>query len=418
MHAQALIAGAAIGVIAAPGAARFAEHQDALAIVLESGGLGKIGRAGARFHRQAFAFAHHAARPASDFRQLLGAEAMHDLVERARHGRQRGQFLDHAVASFHGLAALDGLAIAPDRPRREIALIVRELFEQLGGEGVGEIVQHILARGEVHGEIVPFAGGNLRQPALHQRLAGGDHLHDGGMAVGQVAVNGFDQGRRHHAGEQMTEEALLGGLEGRARRRLGLGIEGLGALFAGAGDVGGIQRGREIVVNDLEGAGIGVIDAPLLRGEFVLQQIVFDAGEGERAGGVETQALKVARHHFHRRHAAGLDRFDECRPTRKGKIVAAPQPQALGIGEIAHRGGAGGRDVQHAGVSQRVLQAQARPALLRGATSPRSPLPPAALAMAWASSNTMTPSKSRPSQSRICWSRETFSSRSAERSVA
>ena len=45
------------------------------------------------------------------------------------------------------------------------------------------------------------------------------------------------------------------------------------------------------------------------------------------------------------------------------------------------------------------------------AWSPRSPFPPAAFAMAWLSSKTMTPSKSRPSQSTICWTRERLSSR-------
>jgi hypothetical protein len=38
----------------------------------------------------------------------------------------------------------------------------------------------------------------------------------------------------------------------------------------------------------------------------------------------------------------------------------------LGISEIVHRGGAGGRDIDHAGIGQRMLQAQAGTALLRG----------------------------------------------------
>ena len=47
-----------------------------------------------------------------------------------------------------------------------------------------------------------------------------------------------------------------------------------------------------------------------------------------------------------------------------GKSVAAPQAEPLRIGEIVHRGGAGRRDVEHAGIRQRVLQAQARTSLL------------------------------------------------------
>ena len=71
----------------------------------------------------------------------------------------------------------------------------------------------------------------------------------------------------------MREEPLLGRLEGRARRRLRLRIEGA----ALAGDVGSLQGGVEVVVNDLETAGIGVVDADLLGRERVLDQLVFDA---------------------------------------------------------------------------------------------------------------------------------------------
>jgi hypothetical protein len=38
--------------------------------------------------------------------------------------------------------------------------------------------------------------------------------------------------------------------------------------------------------------------------------------------------------------------------------------------------------------------------------------------MAWLSSKMITPSKSEPNQSTICFTRETFSPRSSERSVA
>ena len=48
------------------------------------------------------------------------------------------------------------------------------------------------------------------------------------------------------------------------------------------------------------------------------------------------------------------------------EIRPAPQAEPLRIGEIVDRGGAGRGHVEHAGFGQRVLQAQARPALLRG----------------------------------------------------
>jgi len=82
----------------------------------------------------------------------------------------------------------------------------------------------------------------------------------------------------------MIEEALLGALEGRARGRLGLAVE----RAALASDVGGLQRRIEIVMDDLEGARIGIVDAGLLVRELVLDELVLDALEGERAGGRET----------------------------------------------------------------------------------------------------------------------------------
>ena len=46
-------------------------------------------------------------------------------------------------------------------------------------------------------------------------------------------------------------------------------------------DVGGPKRCSEIVVNDLESARIGIIDADLLPGELMLDQLVFDPLVGE-----------------------------------------------------------------------------------------------------------------------------------------
>jgi hypothetical protein len=57
-----------------------------------------------------------------------------------------------------------------------------------------------------------------------------------------------------------------------------------------AGDVGGFQRGVEVIVDDLEGAGVGVADANLLGRELVLDQLVFDPFLRKRAG-------RVDRHH-------------------------------------------------------------------------------------------------------------------------
>ena len=154
----------------------------------------------------------------------------------------------------------------------------------------------------------------------------------------------------------MIEEALLGAFEGGARGGLGLAVQ----RAALAGDVGGLHGGVEIVVNDLEGAGIGVVDADLFGRELVLDKLVFDAVVGERAGRIEAERLQIARQHFHRGDAAGLDRLDELRPRGERKVLAAPQAEPLRIGEIVNRGGAGRRHIDDARIRQRVLQAQVR----------------------------------------------------------
>ena len=133
-----------------------------------------------------------------------------------------------------------------------------------------------------------------------------------------------------------------------------------------AGDVGGLHRRVEVIVDDREGAGIGVVDAPLLVGERVLDQLVFDAVIGERAGGVEPERPEIAGQHLHGGDTAILDRLDELGARGEGEILAAPEAEPLGIGEIVDRGGAGRRDIDDARVRQGVLQAQARTALLRG----------------------------------------------------
>ena len=109
-------------------------------------------------------------------------------------------------------------------------------------------------------------------------------------------------------------------------------------------------------MNDREGAGIGVIDADLLRAERVLDQLVFDAFVGERPRRVEAERPKVACEHLHGRHAAGLDRLDELGPRGEGKVRVPPEAEALGIGEIVNRGGAGRRDINDARVRECVLE--------------------------------------------------------------
>ena len=160
----------------------------------------------------------------------------------------------------------------------------------------------------------------------------------------------------------MIEEALLGALESRPRGGFGLGVQR--ARFAG--DVGRLQRGVEIVVDDAERPRIGVVNADLLVGEPVLDHLIFDALVAERSRGIEAERLHVSRQDLHRRDAAGLNRLDELGPRGEGEILAAPEAEPLGIGEIVDRGRAGRRDIDYARVRQRMLKPESRTPLLRG----------------------------------------------------
>ncbi len=367
MHPQALVPGPEIRVIAAPRAARIREDQDALLVIHEGGGFREVGRARPAFHDQAggraLAFAHDAARAARHFRHEIGAEALDDLVERPRHRRQACQMLDQRIAAAHRLAAFHRLAIARDRARGEVAFAVSEWLIELHREGMGEVVQASLSWRDIHPHIVPLVRGDLRQAALHQRLTCRDDLDDSRMASREIGVDGGDQGGGFHRGQQMAEEPLLGGLESRAGGGLGLAVQRTAGF---ASNVGRFQRRGQVPMYDSEGERICIIDPALLQRKRMFQHLVFDAVIGQRARRVEAKRPQIAGQHLHRGNAASFDSLHKFRPRRKRKVLATPEPEALRIGEVVHRGCAGGRNIDHAGIRQLVLQTQARPALLRG----------------------------------------------------
>jgi hypothetical protein len=66
----------------------------------------------------------------------------------------------------------------------------------------------------------------------------------------------------------VAKKALLGTFEGRSRGRFGLAVQRAGL----AGDVGGPHRGVEVVMDNAERAGVGVVEANLLGRELVLDE--------------------------------------------------------------------------------------------------------------------------------------------------
>ena len=119
-------------------------------------------------------------------------------------------------------------------------------------------------------------------------------------------------------------------------------------------------------MNDAERAGVGIVNADLLIGELVFDQVIFHPLIAERPCRIEAQCPEVAREHFHRRNAAGLDRLDELGAGGEREVLPAPQTEPLGVGKVMHRGGACRGHIDNARVRQRVLQAQPGAPLLRG----------------------------------------------------
>ena len=158
-------------MVATARAASLREDKYALQIIHERSGLCEIGGGRTVLHGKAVTPAHHAPRTSGHFRHEVRAKTLHDLVERAGNGRERSESLDQLIAAGDGFAALDRLAVTEDRPGREIAVAVSEGLIELHREGIGEVIQHVLARRDVHAHVIPFFRWNFGEPPLHQRLA-------------------------------------------------------------------------------------------------------------------------------------------------------------------------------------------------------------------------------------------------------
>lgn len=127
------------------------------------------------------------------------------------------------------------------------------------------------------------------------------------MTGGKIALDGGDQRRRLHRGDEVIEETLFGGLKGRTGGGFRLPVQRAGTT----GDIGGLQRCGQVGVDDLERPGIGVVDAGLLRRQAVVEHLIFDTFIRQGTGGVEAERLEVAGQNLHCRHAAGFNRLHE-----------------------------------------------------------------------------------------------------------
>ena len=138
------------------------------------------------------------------------------------------------------------------------------------------------------------------------------------MAGLEIGLDRPDQRGAFHGGQEMAEEALLGALESRQRGGLAILVQRGIALH----DAGGFQGVFYIAVDHLEGAGIGVVDAPLFGRERMFEQLDLDPVIAECTGLVEAERLQIAGHHLHRRDPAGLHGGDEIGALLEGCLPA------------------------------------------------------------------------------------------------
>src|SRR3546814_14927969 len=123
-----------------------------------------------------------------------------------------------------------------------------------------------------------------------------------------------------------------------------------------AGDPGGFERGVEVVVDHLERRCETVVDADLLRGELVLENLIFDAVEGQRAGGIEAEGHQIAGQNVHRSDPAILDRADEFAPRSDRKQNHPPKDPPPGLSTLLQPSPASTPDTNRPGTGPREPQ--------------------------------------------------------------
>ena len=193
VDAAAAVSAAGVGVVAAPRPAGSREDEDQLLAGHELLGLPQVGGVRPRPHGQALSLvvgdAHDAAGTARDLGDALGAEVMDQLVEGGRDGRHRAEPFDQLVAHADGDLRLHRVAVRVEYlAAADVPLLVGVLLVQVERERAAKIVQDVLARGHVDGQVVPLADRDLLDPPLHQRLAGRDDLDHSGAPLGDVAA--------------------------------------------------------------------------------------------------------------------------------------------------------------------------------------------------------------------------------------
>ena len=166
VDAFSLVLHAAIGVIAAAGAARIGEDQDALVVIHEGLRLGEVGHGRTVFDLKdrlavRIQLPHNAAAASRYFGHLIRSEVLYDLIERTRHRRKACQLIDQRIASRGCFLGMDGLAVHDDGAGANVAILIRIALVKLRRKAMIQVIKYIFLRGQIKGKIAPFLGRNF-----------------------------------------------------------------------------------------------------------------------------------------------------------------------------------------------------------------------------------------------------------------
>ena len=220
MDALSLVLHAAIGVIAAAGAARIGEDQDALVVIHEGLRLGEIGHGRTVLDLKdrlavRIQLPHNAAAAARYFGHLIRSEMLNDLIERARHRRKACQLLDQRIASRDRFLGMDGLAVHDDGAGCECCHLIRIALVKLRRKAVAQVIEYIFLSGVTSMERSPHSSVGISDRRRSMRLSAVEtKLHDGRVPVCQIGRNRLQKARRLHRRDEVIEKALLVALEG------------------------------------------------------------------------------------------------------------------------------------------------------------------------------------------------------------
>jgi len=148
---------------------------------------------------------------------------------------------------------------------------------ELGRKAVRHIVEDILTRCDVDLDIAPFLRRYFGEAAFHERLAGETIWMIAAWPAARSCSTAAISVGAFIAVMRWFEEALLGALEGERAADLALAF----SVPVSPVTLAASSAAVKVIVDHLKSAGIGVIDAGLLRRQPMLHELIGDTFIGE-----------------------------------------------------------------------------------------------------------------------------------------